>query len=94
MSDFILDDAARNLTIGDLLDRLGDGGLRLITPAEASYGELSPPREPNVFGDMNAGRSPQPRGMGISGDELRARLAKIDDAGLKPMPGLRPEPHA
>ena len=91
MSDFILDDAARRLTVGELLDRADASGLRLVTPAGTVRGEVSPAAETIVLGDMNPGPSAQPRGGGVSGDQLRARLAAIEDeAGLDPTPGLRP----
>ena len=90
MSDLILDDDARKLTVGELLERAASGGLRLVTPAGAIRGEVTPAREPIVLGNMDPGPSARPRG-GISGDQLRAKLAAIEDAaGLDPTPGLRP----
>ena len=79
MTDLVLD-AARALTVEELLDRTPADGLRLVHPGGWVVGEFKLRRLPLTFGEMDPGPG-RPRG-GMSGDRLRARLADLEaDAG-------------
>ena len=76
MTDVVLDDATRSLTVAELLDRTAGGSLRLIDPSGAPRGELFPATgRAWQFGTEDPGGD-GPRG-GMSGDKLRARLDEV-----------------
>ena len=66
MTDLVLDDSARALSVGELLDKAANGSLRLVSPDGASRYQLTPTppggRGPVSLGSGEPSPTGKPRG--------------------------------